>query len=157
MKKIIILGLVAVILGGLGLWSNFGTQSVQTYTNTQYGFSLIYPPGWKEKSLVFSSPSDQLTNAKREEECQNGCEGAYYTRGISFSTSVHKSWLPVIEERGTQKIGSIDWDVKVYDGSGLGIVTYESKLGSHDYVFWEMLSYSDKAKFEQLLANFKPL
>lgn len=61
--KLIILGLVAIILGGLGLWATKNqTESIvsitnwKTYTNTQYGFEFSYPARWNASTTQEHDP-----------------------------------------------------------------------------------------------------
>jgi len=131
------------------------------YTNTKYGFQISLPEGWIANEppggLVFYSKTDQEKLAQHNEQCKNEeCMGAYYPSGVMFKQGYSDT---VVEERGMTKINGVDWRVRVYDASGLGMVVYEATLNNKAYAFYEFYSYdkesSDNHKFETLLKTFK--
>ncbi len=163
MKTKILIIVIIIILIATGIYF-FNNKDNQTSLNTlyktdKYDFSLTLPAGWKTTNDVFYSLEDQEEIATHEKTCgSDGCEGAYYTPGVYiFNPPANNSWLPVINNR-SKVINGIVWTINEYDGSGLGIIAYETEIGGIKYGFWDWYSDFQKkpTKMDQLLGTFKP-
>lgn len=160
-KILTIVIIIILIAAGIYFFNNKDkTTSPNTlYKTDKYHFSLVLPVGWKTTNDVFYSPEDQVEIAEYEKTCgPDGCEGAYYSPGVyMFNPPAKSSWLPVINSRSKIINGTV-WTINEYDGSGLGVMTYETEISGVKYGFWDWYSDFQKkpTKIDQLLSTFKP-
>lgn len=176
--KLIVLGLVVIILGGLGLWikNNPKVQSVQnqvntneinawkTYTNTEYGFEFKYPTTQSvQKELVtdleerygynlLMKPIDVVMNIRKT---------GYSSQddGIGYSPSI-------IIKQQNMKIGEIAVKKFVKDEYSQGLI--EGGDGAADFVQYEfsnknfyvvvyLHNASEERNFDEILSTLKLL